>query len=87
MDFGGWSFETPCRNHDNCYSICKKPKLQCDDEFLGDMLKECSRIPWWMAILARQGKTCRDTAIGYFTAVMLGGGDAYNKAQAKCEGC
>lgn len=86
-NFGGWSFEQACRNHDNCYSICRKPKGDCDIEFLGDMQKECTRIPIWLAIIARQGQACRATATEYYLAVLIRGGDAYNKAQAKCKGC
>jgi RHS repeat-associated protein len=86
-NFGGWSFEQACRNHDNCYSICRKPKGDCDIEFLGDMQKECTRIPIWLAIIARQGQACRATATEYYLAVLIRGGDAYNKAQATCKGC
>jgi hypothetical protein len=87
MDFGGWSFETPCRNHDNCYSICRKPRFTCDDEFLADAMRECSRIPVWIAIIMRQGLSCQATATEYYWALRIGGEDAYRTAQAKCKGC
>ena len=86
-NFGGWSFESACRAHDDCYDICRKSKALCDSEFAADMYRECSRIPWWLAILGRQGQACRAAANSYFLAVTLGGDDAYHKAQSKCKSC
>jgi RHS repeat-associated protein len=87
MDFAGWSFETPCRIHDNCYSICRKPRSTCDDEFLADAMRECSRIPAWIAIIMRQGHSCQATATQYYWALRGFGEPAYRTAQAKCKGC
>jgi RHS repeat-associated protein len=86
-EFPGFSFESSCKNHDDCYDTCGKTKTSCDAQFLRDMLTECSRIPILLAIVGGQSRNCRNLAITYSSAVVTRGGDAYQDAQKSCKGC
>ena len=84
MDFGTSSFEVPCRNHDRCYEICGKSRLECDEAFLRDAKDECKN-----PAVKRMGgifSICEGMANHYYTALREGGRDAYLKAQRK-NGC
>lgn len=84
----GYSFEQACQNHDRCYATCGTPKAQCELEFFSDMSRECTRIPWFLAIFGNAGRSCQNMARMYGGAVTLGGHEAYNEAQRKaCSSC
>lgn len=38
-----FNFTDPCRIHDACYDICGKTKGECDQQFLNNMRKHCSK--------------------------------------------
>ncbi len=85
-NFGAWSFEKPCQNHDACYCRCGAPKAVCDRQFYKDMIDQCNGVQP-SAGLGFARIFCKDAAHDYFMAVVLGGASAYNNAQAKCKGC
>ncbi|MBK6982963.1 MAG: hypothetical protein IPH30_16635 [Betaproteobacteria bacterium] len=86
--FPGYSFEPACQNHDRCYEMCGASKAKCDNDFLRDMLNECGRIPWAIAIFGGQARTCKNAAMSYNGAVVVGGGQAFRDAKEKaCQRC
>jgi RHS repeat-associated protein len=84
-NFGAWSFNKACRNHDACYAKCGKRKQVCDDEFYDDMRNACDTVPpaTWGGF-ARL--FCRDLAYDYYVAVRRSARAAaqYANAQATC---
>lgn len=62
-NFSGFSFERPCRDHDQCYANCGRLKSTCDNAFFADMSRECAKIPWHLAILGGQASACANLRI------------------------
>jgi RHS repeat-associated protein len=76
--FDGVNYATACKTHDQCYSTCGANKKGCDLNLSYDMAIDCAK---------QGGGIGCDTAAGvYYTAVALGGKDAWDKAQSSA-GC
>jgi len=74
--FNGVNYANACRTHDECYATCGADKKGCDLNLSYDMAIDCAR---------QGGGVGCDTAAGiYYTAVSLGGKDAWDKAQTTC---
>ena len=80
----GADFASACNGHDVCYGTCNRKKKYCDDEFHLDLRAACAAQGWATYLLTN----CTEIAGVYYSAVALGGGDAYAKAQNDaCECC
>ncbi|MBX7062201.1 MAG: hypothetical protein K1X52_11120 [Pyrinomonadaceae bacterium] len=82
---GGFNFAEPCKNHDECYGTCGRPKEQCDQNLRTDIEEVCKQA----------GSQCPGYADKYFKGVtdyyweFLGlhpGQTAYDSAQQQ-SGC
>ncbi len=49
--FGKVDFTPACRQHDQCYDTCGKPKDFCDTQFRNTLYEQCSK--------GGGGATCR----------------------------
>jgi RHS repeat-associated protein len=73
--YGKYDFTSPCKQHDDCYGTCGKPKRTCDQEFYRNMLNECGKLSGlWL-------DDCIASAQTYHWAVNKFGLQAYNAAQ------
>jgi RHS repeat-associated protein len=73
--YGKYDFTSPCKQHDDCYGTCGKPKRTCDQEFYRNMLTECGKLSGiWL-------DDCTASAQTYHWAVHKFGLGAYNAAQ------
>jgi RHS repeat-associated protein len=81
-NYGLWDFTPACNGHDICYGTCGSSKEDCDIRFLADMLSICSSY----ILLPSLGAPCAGLAAIYYAAVMAGGQDAFDAAQACCPG-
>ena len=95
---GGFPFGEPCRNHDNCYGNCRGgSRLQCDNQFLSDMMAVCARQPertrgWCRDRRGRRRscwrnprRRCESWARRYYNAVRRWGGGPFRNARECCE--
>ena len=78
--FGWYNFKSACGEHDNCYATCGSSKTKCDDDFLRNMLEECSTLTpnsYWR-------NHCEGMAYFYYRGVIsIFGKWAYDDAQKK----
>ncbi|MCZ8108971.1 MAG: hypothetical protein O9972_65420, partial [Burkholderiales bacterium] len=74
-------FVPACRKHDQCYETCRKPKGQCDNDFLKDLLAACSR--------SGNPAGCQWAARRYYGAMQTETSrQAYERAQKEgCDNC
>jgi hypothetical protein len=75
-------FGDACYIHDLCYSSPGRPKSDCDNEFLSNMLEIC-RFPGVPATIG--GNACEAVARVAYRAVVEFGQDAYDKDQVWTE--
>jgi len=68
-----FNFREACQNHDDCYATCRANKLVCDAKFDFDLKGSCRPGDW----------LCLTLATVYHSAVVIGGGGAYDDAQAE----
>lgn len=78
---GSRQFRVACDEHDVCYDTFGKSKQDCDKAFHNRMLGICARDHnTIVGIPAR--RLCNGRADAYYTGVLKGGQDKYDKAQA-----
>jgi hypothetical protein len=78
---GSRQFRVACDEHDVCYDTFGKSRQECDKAFHNRMLGICARNH--NTIIGRPLKVaCNGRADAYYTGVLEGGKDKYNKAQA-----
>jgi hypothetical protein len=78
---GSRQFRVACDEHDVCYDTFGKSRQECDKAFHNRMLGICARNH--NTIIGRPLKVaCNGRADAYYTGVLEGGRDKYNKAQA-----
>jgi hypothetical protein len=84
----GANFRTGCRNHDLCYGRCGSDKGACDNRFHSEMLTACQN-KFRHGIVGGLGLAmCRTLAGDYWSAVVIGGQDAFASAQSlACDCC
>ena len=73
----GIDFSDACRWHDDDYSAPGgKTRDECDDKFLGAMVRKARKYGWWRRFWARR------FALDYYAAVCDFGQDAWNCCRA-----
>ncbi len=72
---GGANFRPSCDNHDDCYSACGAPKLDCDMALSRGVMDACKDT-------GADPISCSAAALTYLAGVVVGGGSAYSAAQA-----
>lgn len=87
--WGFADFGSCCNAHDNCYGTCNNAKGGCDNSFLGCLSNACfDAYPIFPPIFTLLRNNCLAAAGAYFAGVRIGGGGAYNTAQAgACDCC
>lgn len=86
--WGRANFGACCNDHDNCYGSCNSDKGNCDDTFFGCLRDACNDAYLPLIIFPSLLASCLVAAGGYYTAVSLGGGSAYDAAQrGACDCC
>ena len=78
----GFNFSSCCEGHDNCYGNCGTTKKDCDNKFLGCMLKACESEGG-----PARKSVCKMWARRYYRAVKWFGESAYDAAQENCPDC
>jgi len=77
----GFALSPCCTGHDKCYDDCVTSKGKCDFGFLQCVIKKCSNSP------GANRAVCTILAETYAGSVTALGGDAFDKARNKCDGC
>ena len=73
------NFHEACNRHDTCYGTCNSNKLQCDIDFLKDMIAVCAS--------ADSGGDCAAFAVLYWAAVSAFGQSGFEEGQRKACCC
>jgi hypothetical protein len=85
--FGNAPYFPSCDGHDCCYGGCGNSKAACDLQFLQGLVESCAHA-YPNVSDALTGSVCLDMATLFYSAVALGGADAYDSAQKEdCECC
>jgi hypothetical protein len=85
----GANFRAGCNNHDLCYGTCGSDKDICDTQFHSQLTHACAtKFGGGGLVDGLQLGICNTLADDYWSAVVLGGGGAFQSAQQDaCDCC